>query len=452
GRDAHRAPQLRQAPVLPRWPPVGPVAALRHGRGRLPGGIRRLLRRHPGAVAGTGRCRAHGGGDRQLPRRRAGREARRPVRPQADVVAERCAAGGVVPRLAVHRHLPAVHRARGGDGGGGESRRGGPRRLRPRRAAARRARRVPGLHVLRAQRGLQSRSVSGRRRYRFRCRRAALGPGRLHGPLRGQRGGDPPAAGRLPRRPIDRAPPPAGGAAGHPQPQLAPGDLPDRRAVVQPGAPPHGDPAVAGHRDRRSPRARGAALRHQHRDVHRAAPGDVARHPRHRHRPARGAPLRGLLRAHLRRHARHSRDRRLGHGGPVLRRPHRPDVGRALSVRLGVDLRGRADGSPAARGLPGRLRARQHARPVLGAGRLWLPCDGMGRLRLARHRRHRRRRGGCHAPGDTRRAALPREARPARCPRRRPCRCARGGASSSGRSDGPARPRHDRYRPSAAAL
>ena len=77
----------------------------------------------------------------------------------------------------------------------------------------------------------------------------------------------------------------------------------------------------------------------------------------------------------------------LDHDRAVLPRPRRPHVGRALPLRLGLDPRGRADGPATSRRLPGRLRARRHAGQVLGAGGLRLPRHGVGRLRLAHHRR-----------------------------------------------------------------
>ena len=57
----------------------------------------------------------------------------------------------------------------------------------------------------------------------------------------------------------------------------------------------------------------------------------------------------------------------LGDDRAVLPRPRRPHLGRALPLRLRLDPRGRADGPAPPRRIPGRLRARRHARA--GSGR-----------------------------------------------------------------------------------
>ena len=173
-----------------------------------------------GLSLGRGGHRPHDRGGRELHRRGADGQARRPLRPQADVDPVGGGAGRAVPGVAVHRQLPGVRRARRGDGGRGHPRRHRARRLRHRHPAAGGAGGVARLPLLRAQRRLQHRRLPRRGRDRLRHRGPAVGAAGERGAVPPQQRGDPPAARRHPRRAQLRAAGEARGHPRHPQPQL----------------------------------------------------------------------------------------------------------------------------------------------------------------------------------------------------------------------------------------
>ena len=203
------------------------------------------------------------------------------------------------------------------------------------------------------------------------------------------------------------------------EPRVAGCHVLQRHAVDQPGHPQPGHPAVAGRQDRRALGGARLPLRHQHGDVHLPAPGGRPRDQGQRDRAARHPPLDGVLHRLLRGHALDPPLGRALDSAAVLPGSRHADRRRALPLGRQLDVRGRADGSAATRGVPRRSRAQQHPRPGLGACPLHLPGDELGLHGLADHRGHHHRRGCGTAPVGHDGATLPRGARPGRRARRR---------------------------------